>query len=117
VTDTPQITKSSGNVFADLGFPNPDLELAKSDLAITVTEIIRKRKLSRARAAAVLQIEPSTVARVAIGDLEEISLECLVLLLNRLNVDVEIAISPNGSGKAAGHLTVAHEREAAPARS
>ena len=38
------ITESSGNVFADLGLPNPEQELMKSRLTLQIYRIIRDRK-------------------------------------------------------------------------
>jgi hypothetical protein len=35
----------SGNVFADLGFPDAEERLAKLDLAIKINELIKKRSL------------------------------------------------------------------------
>jgi hypothetical protein len=36
--------EGSGNVFADLGFPNPEEHLAKAGLAMQIIEIIRQRR-------------------------------------------------------------------------
>jgi hypothetical protein len=36
----------SGNVFADIGLPNPEERLAKADLAIRISEAIRARRLT-----------------------------------------------------------------------
>ena len=36
--------KSSGNVFADLGFENPEEELMKSDLTAQISLIIKEKK-------------------------------------------------------------------------
>jgi len=35
--------ESSGNVFADLGFPDADEKLTKAELAIKIGEILRRR--------------------------------------------------------------------------
>jgi predicted XRE-type DNA-binding protein len=49
-----EIIPSSGNVFADLGFPHPEEELAKSQLAYRLATIIEKRNLSLKEAAHLL---------------------------------------------------------------
>ena len=36
-----EVTTSSGNVFADLGFADPEESLAKSDLALMIYKIIK----------------------------------------------------------------------------
>jgi predicted XRE-type DNA-binding protein len=52
-----ELTWSSGNVFADLGLDDPDLLLAKADLAIAITGIIRERGLTQAAAARALGVD------------------------------------------------------------
>lgn len=43
-------TESSGNVFADLGFANPDLEILKSAMVHWIAGIIRPCKLAQVHA-------------------------------------------------------------------
>ena len=43
--------KSSGNVFADLGLPNPEQELLKARLTLQIYKIIKARGLTQARPA------------------------------------------------------------------
>lgn len=40
---------SSGNVFADLGFDNPEEELLKAKLAREIRTIIKRRRLTQAK--------------------------------------------------------------------
>ena len=40
-----EFVAGSGNIFADLGINNPELELAKAELAHAIRSIIRERKL------------------------------------------------------------------------
>lgn len=42
-----KVSVSSGNVFADLGLPNADEELAKVDLAFEISQIIEERGLTQ----------------------------------------------------------------------
>ena len=37
--------QSSGNVFADLGIPNPEKALAKADIALKISDIIKKKEI------------------------------------------------------------------------
>jgi predicted XRE-type DNA-binding protein len=48
------VTPSSGNVFADLGFAEPEEELTKAQLASHIRQIIRRRRLTRMAAAALM---------------------------------------------------------------
>ena len=47
-------TVGSGNVFADLGFANPEEELLKAKLIREIRSIIKRRKLTQAKAAILL---------------------------------------------------------------
>ncbi len=44
-----EIEESSGNVFEDLGFPNPDQELLKARLTLQIYRVIKQRKLTQAQ--------------------------------------------------------------------
>ena len=48
-----KVTASSGNVFADLGFDNPEEELLKAKLVREIRGIIKRRKLTLTKAAAI----------------------------------------------------------------
>jgi predicted XRE-type DNA-binding protein len=50
------VEASSGNVFADLGPPNPDQELLKAGLTLQVFKVLKARKLTQAQAGRVLGI-------------------------------------------------------------
>jgi predicted XRE-type DNA-binding protein len=41
------VKQSSGNVFADLGFAEPEEELTKAQLAAHIREILRRRRLTQ----------------------------------------------------------------------
>jgi predicted XRE-type DNA-binding protein len=46
VSNNKKVTASSGNVFADLGFANPEEELLKAKLVRELRGIIKRRKLT-----------------------------------------------------------------------
>jgi hypothetical protein len=52
-----RIEQGSGNVFADLGFSNPDLALAKAELVQRIRELIENRKLTQEKAAKLLGLD------------------------------------------------------------
>jgi len=87
-----RVEESSGNVFADLGFPNPEEALAKARLAQHIAEIIEKRRLPQVQAAALLGIDQPKVSRLLRGHLREFSTDRLFRFLNALGQDVEIVI-------------------------
>jgi predicted XRE-type DNA-binding protein len=79
-------TLSSGNVFADLGLPNPDEELAKAKLACKINAIIKQEKFTVAAAADFLDVDQPTIAALSKGKLSEFSLEQLVKFFNKLEM-------------------------------
>ncbi|NDD31802.1 MAG: XRE family transcriptional regulator [Proteobacteria bacterium] len=107
MTNDPQITPSSGNVFADLNLDEPDELLAKADLAIRICEAISRRRLSQTRAAALLGVDQPKISALMHGRLEGFSTERLFRFLNALDLDVEIVIRPKRSRSAHGGIHVA----------
>ena len=87
-----KMTKSSGNVFADLGLKDAKEHLVKADLALTINKIIEKRKLKQVEAAKILGINQPKVSALANGRLKDFSIDRLIDFLNRLDQDVQIVI-------------------------
>jgi predicted XRE-type DNA-binding protein len=81
--------KSSGNVFADLGLPNSEQEMLKAKLTVEIYRLIKERKLTQTKAAAVLG---TTQAQVSAGRLME-----FLIILGR---DVEVTVKPAAKRKA-----------------
>jgi len=95
MTETMEVHSSSGNVFADLGLPNPDELLIKADLAHQIGELISARQLTQLEAAELLGVEPSEVSALIRGKLSNFSTERLFRFLNALGSTVEIRIIAN----------------------
>jgi len=57
-----QAEASSGNVFADLGLPNPERELLKARLTLRIYRIIKERGLTQAQAGKILGIKQPHVS-------------------------------------------------------
>jgi predicted XRE-type DNA-binding protein len=51
------VETGSGNGFADLGLPHPEERLAKAQLVHRISEIIKERKLTQAKAGEILGID------------------------------------------------------------
>lgn len=86
--------ESSGNVFADLGIPNPEEAVAKAEIALKICEVIKKKRLTQAKAAKILKISQPKVSLLLRGYLTNFSLERLLRFLNDLGQDVYIEITP-----------------------
>ena len=93
-TKEARIERGSGNVFKDLGHPEPDAHLLKAELVSRIDEIIRRRSLKQVEAARLLGLSQPDVSRLLRGDSREYSMERLLRLLTALGRDVEIVIRP-----------------------
>lgn len=95
MSNTPVSTVSSGNPFADLGMSDADTRLAKAKPALRITAAMSERSLSESALAQLLEIDQLEVAAIVRGRLRAFSLERLMSLVNRLDMDIEIRVMPN----------------------
>jgi predicted XRE-type DNA-binding protein len=93
-----RIDRGSGNVFADLGIPNPDLALAKAELVQCIRGLIAERKLTQAKAAELLGIDQPKVSALVRGRVEGYTIDRLFRFLTALGQRVEITVRPNVKG-------------------
>jgi predicted XRE-type DNA-binding protein len=103
---TINLVESSGNVFADIGLPNPEERRAKAGLAIRIASAIRARRLTQARAARILKIDQPKVSRLLRGRLSGFSTERLMHFLTLLGRDVEIVVKTAPRSRRQGRLRV-----------
>jgi predicted XRE-type DNA-binding protein len=99
-----KITESSGNVFADLGLPNPEREMMKARLTLEIYRIIRERSLTQAQAAKILGIKQPHVSLLMRNRAGSFSVGRLMEFLTALGQDVEVAVRP--SRKEHGEMSV-----------
>ena len=94
-----QFEVSSGNIFKDLGFPNPELEHLKTALSFQIYTILKERRLSQKVIAEMLEIDASQAAMLKRGDLPDCRVDELFTYLNRLNFSVEVRLIPSAEGE------------------
>lgn len=84
---------SSGNVFADLGFDEPEEELLKAKLAREIRAIIKRRRLTQAKSAEMLGMKQPDVSAIVTSRTGEFSIDrlvrCLEALIELEKVDAE----------------------------
>lgn len=86
------VTASSGNVFADLAFAEPEEELTKAQLASQIREIIKRRRLTQMAAATIMGVDQPKISALLGGRLANFSSGRLMRLLTTLGQDVEIVV-------------------------
>jgi len=93
-------TRSTGNVFRDLGFPPHEAEhlLVRSDLMIKVQELIASRGLKQAEVAKVLRVTQPRVSDLLRGRIDLFSTDALIDMLARLGVRVRFVLKPSRRG-------------------
>jgi predicted XRE-type DNA-binding protein len=104
------VIEGSDNPFADLGFANPELELAKSRLVMEMARVIDARDLSQARAGEIIGLPQPKLSQLLNGHWKSYSVDRLTRYLNKLGVTVRITLETNRKTWKEGHLVVADQR-------
>jgi len=82
----------SENVFADLGFDNPEESIAKADLIFKISAIIKKKKYTQIQTAKIIGVDQPRVSQLLKGRLDLFSVDMLIHFLNALGQDVHIVV-------------------------
>ena len=85
--------RSSGNIYADLGFSNSNEMLRKAKVAMTINKIIETRGLRQREAARILNIDQPKISALKNGRLSGFSLDRLFSFLDALNYNIEIRLT------------------------
>ena len=102
-----RVQKSGGNVFADLGFPDPELELFKATLMLHIYRIVKQRGLTQMQAGKVLGIKQPNVSRLMRGSSASYSVDRLMEFLTALGQNVKVVIEPTRGKHGAMSVVVA----------
>jgi predicted XRE-type DNA-binding protein len=100
------ITRGSGNVFADLRFPDAAERQARLHLAYALNRVLEDRKLAQADAAKVLGLTEPKVSALRRYKLAGFSVERLMNLLTAIDQDVEIVIRRKPRSRKAARISV-----------
>ena len=96
--------EGSTNVYADLGYANPEEWALKASIATKIIGVIEESGLTQKDAGALLGIAQGRVSDLKRRQFEKFSVEKLLTFLNALDRDVDIVIRPK-VGEVA-HITV-----------
>ncbi len=91
-----KITKSSGNVFIDLGFPPEEAAVLamRADLMASLRTLIAERGWTQHEAALELAIGQSRVSDLVRGKWEKFSLDMLITLAARVGKRPHLVLEP-----------------------
>lgn len=106
------IEHGTTNVFADLGFPDPETHLLKAQLVDRVRETMAERKMTQVAAAKATGITQPRISSILKGQFRDVSVERLMRMLTRLGCEVDIVVRPQGRPASPA---VIHFTEAVPA--
>jgi predicted XRE-type DNA-binding protein len=99
-----RVEESSGNVFTDLGLPNPEQELLKARLTLQIYKIVKARGLTQSQAGELLGIKQPHVSALMRNRAGNFSVGRLIEFLTALGQDVRITVKP--TRKAQGEMSV-----------
>jgi predicted XRE-type DNA-binding protein len=105
----PKSEKSSGNVFADLGVPNAGEVLLKAEIASEIARLMKAKKLTQARAAALTGMAQPDLSNLLRGKFRGFSVERLMLMLTAFGRDVEIITRPAPRSRKSGDIRFRRE--------
>ena len=87
-----RVKEGSSNIFADLGFANPEREEIKARLTLQIYRLIKGRGLTQAQAGEVLGVKQPHVSSLMRGQSGAFSVERLMNFLAALGQDVQITV-------------------------
>jgi len=85
-----RITRSSGNVFKDIGLANPEQHLLKAQVVGFLAKLIEHGGLTQTAAAERIGIKQPDLSKVLRGNFTGFSLERLLAAANAMGADFEI---------------------------
>jgi len=93
-TNRMKIEVGSGNVFADLGLPDAEELLLKSQIVVQLHRLIKERKLTQTEAAKRIGIGQPDLSNVLRGRFRGYSVERLMRMLTAFDQDIDIVLRP-----------------------
>jgi predicted XRE-type DNA-binding protein len=99
-----RVIEGKGNVFADLGLPNPEQELLKAQLALQIYTILKASGMRQVEIAKILRVQQPQVSLLMRNRAGHFSVGRLMEFLTALQRDVEITVRP--ARRAHGVLSV-----------
>jgi predicted XRE-type DNA-binding protein len=91
--DDLELVRGSGNIFLDMGLPNPELEQLRATLAAQIGKTLTAEGWGVREAARRTGIPASEFSRIRQARLSRFTIDRLMTMLDRLNRDVHVSVS------------------------
>jgi predicted XRE-type DNA-binding protein len=100
--DDMELVRGSGNLFRDLGHPNPDLEQARVVLAVAIMKVLDQQVLSVRAAERLTGVAASKFSRIRNAKLDRFTIDRMITILGKLGqeVDVRMEVRPRDRAEA-----------------
>lgn len=89
-----RVIEGGGNVFADLGLPNPEQELLKAQLTLQIHSLLKNSGKTQVEIAKILGVQQPQVSLLMRNRAGNVSVGRLMEFLIALGQDVEITVRP-----------------------
>jgi predicted XRE-type DNA-binding protein len=90
------VERGSGNVFADLGFPDAKEHKLKAGLVAKLGIVLLERNLTQTAAAEMAGIDQPDLSRLLRGQFRNFSVERLMRILSNLDYEIQITVRHHG---------------------
>lgn len=101
-----EVHEGSGNVYADLGYPDAEEMLVKAKLVRKISEIVHSKGLTQVETAKILGLTQPKVSALLRGQFRGVSERKLIDCLTSLGRDVEIVVKDARRRRHGGRITV-----------
>jgi predicted XRE-type DNA-binding protein len=108
--------RSSGNVFADLGFRDSKQELLKAKLTVQIYRLLKDRDVTQQQAAKILGTTQAQVSALMRCRPVSVSVGRLMEFLTVLGQDVEVTVRPTPARRKVGDMSVVVRKANSPNR-
>jgi predicted XRE-type DNA-binding protein len=88
-----ELIRGSGNVFADLGVANPEMEQFRTLLAAEIIKALDSERISVREAHRRTGIAAADFSRIRQAKLDRFTIDRLMTILDRLGRDVQVQVS------------------------
>lgn len=105
--DDMELVHGSGNLFRDLGLPNPNLEQLRTILAARIIGVLDDRRLTIRKAQDLTGVAAADFSRIRQVKLDRFTVDRLMNVLDRLGQEVQISVEVHTRTAASGPVTQA----------